>query len=110
MYSFSLPSQSQKYWRCRYLLLPYESPKFGEGEQAATREAQQLIANFVCFMDFLNHIKRTPQAATASLRGGPLVCTHNLLMTVLNFQSLHESFNMQNATSQLITVGLVLIA
>ena len=65
------PIQSQKYWRCRYLLLPYESPRFGEGELAATKEAQQLIANFVRFMDFLNHIKRTPQTAgTTSLRGG----------------------------------------
>ena len=73
--------QSQKYWRCRYLLLPYESPKFGEGELAATREAQQLIANFVRFMDFLNHIKRTPQAAT-SLRGGAaalLVHAYNVM-------------------------------
>ena len=63
-------TQSQKYFRCRYLLLPLDSPKFGGSELVASRQAQQLVANFVKFIDFLNHIKRTAPPPTQ--KGIPL--------------------------------------
>ena len=35
---------------------------------SSSRPAQQFVANFVRFMDFLNHIKRAPQMP--AVRGG----------------------------------------
>ena len=55
-------TQSQKYWRCRYLLLPSEAPRlppFYNSQERASRESS-LISSFVRFLEFLNHIKRAP--------------------------------------------------
>ena len=51
-------SQSNKYWRCRLLLLPFSLPSASATPEANRRWAEDITSGFVRFVEFLNHIKR----------------------------------------------------
>ena len=53
-------TQSQKYWRCRYLLLPSSPPYLPPfcSVQERVQWENDRISDFVRFLEFLNHIKR----------------------------------------------------
>ncbi|KAK7490654.1 hypothetical protein BaRGS_00018071 [Batillaria attramentaria] len=118
-------TESLKYWRSRYFLLPSfnaATKKINEGqstrcdiyEEKSASELKQQIANFVRFLEIINKLKRSPQARRSKGQQGlPSNCFISAEAVIWCQQSIAGVQSIAQATQlmqRLIDEGMILHA